>query len=426
MKLCLTLEHRFVRTPDGRVWTVTQGAYSFYKPYLEVFDSVRVIAREFPVDKVESNFVAVEGPGVEFYGMPAYKGPYEFIGKYFQVRARAAEAVLRESAVILRTHSQIANSVERWLGRRDMPYALEVVADPFDVLGPKANSHPVAPIARRYFTRRLKRQCRQALAVSYVTRDYLQQRYPPAPDARHVPAGELPLLVASRAQFVTSVSDVGLPESSFVSSARSFEIGSRPLQLVFVGTLGSLYKGPDLLIDAVARCRTEGVEVELKFLGAGALLPELRERCGTLGISSAVTFLGDVPGGASVRSELDRSDVYVLPSRAEGLPRAMLEAMARALPCIGSTVGGIPELLSSDDLVPCDDVSALARKIKEVVANPERMSAMSERNLKVAHEYAEGKLSGRRRDFYLAVKELTRSRNAERLRVKEKCELALS
>src|ERR1700691_2693030 len=176
MQLCLTLEHRFLQTPDQRVWTITQCPYDFYREYLEVFDSVRVISRAFPVPCVEANFLPVGGPGVEFYPMPGYKGPFGFLTQFDKVREKAKNAVSPESAVIFRLPSQVANSVEYWLARRRLPYGLEVVADPYDVLGPAANRHLVAPIARRYFTRKLQQQCQRAIAVSYVTKSYLQKR----------------------------------------------------------------------------------------------------------------------------------------------------------------------------------------------------------------------------------------------------------
>jgi len=63
------------------------------------------------------------------------------------------------------------------------------------------------------------------------------------------------------------------------------------------------------------------------------------------------------------------------------MPRAMIEAMARGLPCIGSAVGGIPELLSSEDLVSRGDAGALALKIMEVVSQPDRMTRMSDEQI---------------------------------------------
>jgi len=85
----------------------------------------------------------------------------------------------------------------------------------------------------------------------------------------------------------------------------------------------------------------------------------------------------------------------------------MIEAMARSLPCIGSTVGGIPELLPSEDLVPPGDVVALASKIREVVTDSERMAQMSARNLEKAKDYTDQVLCDRRNQFYRYVREMT-------------------
>jgi glycosyltransferase involved in cell wall biosynthesis len=120
-----------------------------------------------------------------------------------------------------------------------------------------------------------------------------------------------------------------------------------------------------------------------------------------------VQFKGQLPAGKAVQAELDNADLFVLPSRTEGLPRAMIEAMARALPCIGSEVGGIRELLTADDMFPPDDVPALAAKIREVVSAHRRMEQMSQRNLAVAGDYREEILWERRRAFYEHVRDET-------------------
>ncbi len=86
----------------------------------------------------------------------------------------------------------------------------------------------------------------------------------------------------------------------------------------------------------------------------------------------------------------------------------MIEAMARGLPCIGSSVGGIPELLPSQDMVPAGDIEALAEKIAEVVSAPQRLARMSRRNLARASDYRETVLSGRRKEFYDYVERCTR------------------
>jgi glycosyltransferase involved in cell wall biosynthesis len=404
MQLCLTLEHRFLQTPDQMVWTITQCPYDFFREYLEIFDSVRVISRAFPVPRVEANFLPVVGAGVEFYAMPGYKGPFGFLSQFAKVREKARNAVSPGCAVILRPPSQVANSVEYWLARRRLPYGLEVVADPYDVLGPAANRHLIAPIARRYFTRKLQQQCQRAIAVSYVTQSYLQKRYPPA-SARTETTSDGGLY--GERQYATAVSDVNLSPECFVSHSRTALHDSSCLRIAFVGTLESLYKGPDLLLDAVAICKNQGIPLKVRFIGVGQQISTLRKQCSRLGIDAQVEFVGSVTAGEPVRRELDQSDLFVLPSRAEGVPRAMLEAMARGLPCIGSSIGGIPELLHEEDLVPLDDSAALAMAIAAVFTDQGRLARMSARNLRQAATYSATMLVQRRQKFYRALKELT-------------------
>lgn len=142
-------------------------------------------------------------------------------------------------------------------------------------------------------------------------------------------------------------------------------------------------------------------------MGDGKYREFLEQRARTLGLAEKVTFLGQLPAGAKVREQMDKADLFILPSRGEGLPRAMIEAMARALPCIGSTASGIPELLSPEDLVPPEDAASLARKIAEVLADPGRMSGMSVRNLEKAKEFESRILQKRRIEFYGEVKKRT-------------------
>ena len=124
-----------------------------------------------------------------------------------------------------------------------------------------------------------------------------------------------------------------------------------------------------------------------------------------LSVERNVSFLGQLGFGEPVRDFLDSIDLFVMPSRAEGLPRALVEAMARGCPCIGSNVGGIPELLAAEDIVPPNDPEALARKIMEVTADPQRMKTMSARNLARARQFDPEALREMRRAFYQYVRE---------------------
>jgi glycosyltransferase involved in cell wall biosynthesis len=95
-------------------------------------------------------------------------------------------------------------------------------------------------------------------------------------------------------------------------------------------------------------------------------------------------------------------------SRTEGLPRALLEAMARGLACVGTTVGGIPELLKPDALVPPEDAPKLADKIQQFLSDPALMTEMASENLVKAQEYHMAKLERRLHRFLDHVHDTTR------------------
>jgi glycosyltransferase involved in cell wall biosynthesis len=171
--------------------------------------------------------------------------------------------------------------------------------------------------------------------------------------------------------------------------------------------MNRLYKAPHVLIDAVAICVRQGLDLRLKFVGEGQLVPWLKQRAAAAGIGQRVEFTGGLPAGAPIRAALDQADLFVLPSFQEGVPRAVVEAMARSLPCIGSTVGGFPELLPAEDLVEPGDAAGLADKIRQVLADPQRMQRMSARNLERAPQYRSDVLRSRRIEFYRQVRAQT-------------------
>jgi glycosyltransferase involved in cell wall biosynthesis len=297
---------------------------------------------------------------------------------------RLARALLDEvQAVHLRVPCFVGGYVWRALepGR---PYGVEVVGDPYDMFVPGSVRHPLRPLLRRWSPWDLRRQCARATGALYVTTAALQARYPCA-------------------QLSIGASDVILPESLLASGPRGPRPPGNPITLITVGSLGQLYKAPDVLIDAVGRCVQRGLALRLAVVGDGRYRAALEARARRRGLDGRVCFTGALPSLDQVMAQLDLADLFVLPSRQEGLPRAMVEALARALPCIGSTVGGIPELLAPEDLVPPGDVGALARKIEEVARDPDRLARMSARNLETARRYRGAVTRAGRVAFYRHV-----------------------
>jgi len=389
VKLLVSLATHYVQLPDGSVYTDGPHRYKFWRRYLEVFDEVVILARCRPVEAVEPKWVRADGDGVRLLAFPDHAGPWEFFKVRGQLRRVAREGLAQAGACLLRTGGDPLNQVTACEALQSgHPYGVEVVADPWDSLSPGAYRSWVRPLARRACARNLRFQCSHAAAATYVTREALQRRYPPSPRA-----------------YSTYYSDVDMPPELIVPQPRRFEQpGSR---IVFLGELQQLYKAPDVLVRAVGLCARNGVDVRVRFLGGGQQIPFLQGIAREVGAADRVEFLGQVAERETVIRELDEADLFVLPSRQEGLPRAMVEAMGRALPCVASTRGGMPELLPAEDLVPPDDTEALAAKLTEVLTDPQRLSRMSARNLERTDEYRADLLAARRLDFYQRLRTLS-------------------
>ncbi|MEM2002512.1 MAG: glycosyltransferase family 4 protein [Thermofilaceae archaeon] len=387
MKVIVATEHRFLRDRSGVVYSLTGGReYRFWQRYLSAFDEVVVVARVYEVSELRLRRVsAASGPNVHFFALPSY-------GKLWTFPRMLRRLATTNDAIILRVPGVIGTLLHGELAKHGKPYALEVVGDPWQALSPIAEGHisPVYFIARLWLTYALKRQCKMASAIAYVTESYLQNRYPPANSSLSI-----------------AVSDVDLPPSAFLLRSWGERSKTGQFNLITVASLYKRYKGVDVLIDAVAQCVKEGLNLRLVVVGGGKYQKSFEAQSISKGLERHIHFVGQVPAGEPVRRYLDEADLFVLASRAEGLPRAMLEAMARGLPCIGTTVGGIPELLPPEDLVPPNDAKALADKIAEILNDPERMARMSRRNYQKALEYREEVLQERRAAFYRRVREVT-------------------
>jgi glycosyltransferase involved in cell wall biosynthesis len=404
------LEERYCRTPDGSVWTVGPHAYQFWQRYLAEFDHVRVVARVVDVQELSGRARRADGPSVEIAAVPYYVGPLQFLRHAWAIRSAVRRAVGPEDAVIMRVPSTLAACLGATLRSSKRPFGLEVIGDPYDVFAPGAVTTPLRHFFRWWFPHVLRGQCLGAVGVAYVTEQALQNRYPCR--AYSVGMSDVDLqddaIVGEAPKFTTHYSSVELCDDDTVLGSRSIhELQSTRTEIVTVGSLEQPYKGIDILVKAVAQCLAAGIPLRLTVVGEGRYRASIEQLIGDCGISDSVTLTGQLNSPVAVRGILDQSHLFVLASRTEGLPRAMIEAMARALPCIGTRVGGIPELLDAADLVAPNDIEGLATKIREMVSNPVRMAEASSRNLRKANGYRSDLLTARRQQFFRHIRTIT-------------------
>jgi len=185
-----------------------------------------------------------------------------------------------------------------------------------------------------------------------------------------------------------------------------------PDKKVFVyGTVGRLVetKGQSILLQAFAQISEECPQSWLVLAGGGRLESELRRLAAELGIQESVIFLGH---RHDILEVLKAYDVFVLPSVAEGLPGALLEAMATGLPVIASRVGGVPEILNIPELgtmVSPRSVDDLASAMKALYKTPDEKrdeigKALRER---VLEEFSKEKMIAAITAEYLTVMNMT-------------------
>ncbi len=160
-------------------------------------------------------------------------------------------------------------------------------------------------------------------------------------------------------------------------SASRADRSACPVTLVCAARL-SPAKRIDVLLDALGMLLTEPVSWRCLILGTGPLEAELRARADRLGLSGRVTFLGHVD---DVRPHLREADLFVLSSDKEGLPLALLEAMACGLPAIVTDVGGTREAVDHKEtglLVEPDNPKELALAIRYLLLDPVGRESMGE------------------------------------------------
>ena len=212
----------------------------------------------------------------------------------------------------------------------------------------------------------------------YVTDRFLQKRYP----------------TRGKCIGCSDVSLMAFSENVLYNRIKRIQV----LKTIKIGTLAAVdvpYKGQRKVIKALAMLANEGLDYEYHLAGNGDQ-SKLQEYAKKLGVFDKVIFHGGIPH-ERVTDFLDQIDIYIQPSDVEGLPRALVEAMSRACPAIGSNVGGIPELLPEDMLFQKKDIKGICKCLK--MLTPERMLCDAKRNFYRSKDFDSDKLSQKRYDF---------------------------
>jgi len=383
MKIVWAHDHYFLNNKKDNVYySEVEFPYENWLRYLSSFDEVIVAARikELTGDYNLEKLNISSGDRVNFIHIPNLNSPFKKLTKYYVAKNILKEALVSSDGLIARLPSEIgllAIKVAIELGK---PWAVELVGCPWDALRNLNNWK--AKLYAPYITMKTKKYVRKASHVLYVTKEFLQNRYP----------------TNGISEACSNVNISQVPNS--VLDKRLERLNTKR-DKVIIGLIGylSYYKGIDTALNALKIVLREQENIELHILGGGDKQYWINY-ANQIGIPLQKLCFSRLPSGEPVLNWLDNIDLYIQPSRTEGLPRGLIEAMSRGCPALASNVGGIPELLEKDCLHNPGDSNHLAEMIKRSLKDNNWNIKNSITNFNKAKDYYREILDKKRQNFW--------------------------
>lgn len=393
MNVLVYADAHLYRTEDGRVWTKTIYGYEFWKRYLNIFDNIIVMARMQDIHFAKAEgFLESSGERVSFIALPMVIGAKNKIGYITnlpQIINVVRRSIKTADCAIFRVPAVMGYIVLHYFIKTGKPFSLEIIINPYNAAGNK--------IERKIMGDYLKKVVGKANGVSYVTQHYLQKLFPSY-------AG---MYGESEQYFESYYSSINLDQYYF-STPRNYMKHIGDFKIIHVANqMNNDVKGHRIVIDVTHRLRELGYHIQTFFIGDGTKRKEFEEYVCSIGLNNVIHFIGLLSSAEEIRNWLLKADLFLFPTKAEGLPRSLIEAMAVGLPCLSTPVDGIPELLPADCLFMPTDTEGFVKKIVELLNDPECMNEMSRRNVKKAKDYEESILQHRRDVFYHKLKDIT-------------------
>lgn len=368
MGLLFVHDHKF-RYINGNYYSPGGLSDQALSRYTRVFGKTVVMARVIKNETDDAKYTKITNENVAI------------VDGWSKNRSEFAREVAKADLLICRIPSVLGIRAIKLARKLKKPYLVEVVACPWDSYW---NHSVKGKVAAPYMTWITKKLVKEAEYVLYVTEKFLQSRYPT--DGISI-----------------SCSNVALPHiGKEVLDKRMSRIKDAGRKKMILGTAAAVdvkYKGQQYVMKALGEMKKRGIaSFEYQLVGSGDQT-YLKKIAHKYNVSDQVLFIGSLPHN-EVMNWLDQIDIYVQPSKQEGLPRALIEAMSRGVPAFGARTGGIPELLDEEFIFSHGRNCA-----KEICRILERfddsmMIQQSRRNYHEAQKYTLDRLEKRRTEFF--------------------------
>lgn len=346
--------------------------------YLQLGDHVTFLMRLKRLNLNDhDNFSLITSENFNFIEFPDFKN----INNYFTEKPKAKniikKAVKSHDILVARMPSASGTIAVKAAKKFKIPYIIEFVACTFDAYW---NYGWKGKLIAHYKMWQQQKIVKNAPYVIYVTKKFLQSRYP----------------TKGKSISCSNVDIKQLKYGDYNKRINKIKSVNRAITLCTVAALNVPFKGQDSVLKALGKLKKEGYFFYYKLVGRGSN-DRLKNIAIKNGVDDLVEFVGSLEHD-QVLEYLEKIDVYIQPSKQEGLPRALIESMSKACPALGSNRAGIPELISDENLFKPGDIDDIAMKLKYI--NKNWMKNEAKKNWEQAAEYEKFFLEDKRCGFF--------------------------
>src|SRR5699024_1507846 len=316
---------------DSNYYGIAHNDQTFRR-YYTIADEINVAIRVNEVTGTENKnkLSKITIPNLSVHEVPNISSAKGVIFEKKQAKEKIRKAVIEADYIIVRFPSITGFYAFDYAKKLNKPCLVEVVACPWDAFwNHSLKGKLVAPFM--YFA--TKKRVSNSNYVVYVTNQFLQGRYPTT--GKNVNCSNVALT-----EFDDKILEKRLDKISNMNRDSKIIIGT-------TAAVNVKFKGQQYVIKALSELKKQGyTNFEYQLVGAGDQ-SYLKSEAKKYNIADQVKFMGPMVHN-EVFDWLETIDIYAQPSRQEGLPRALIEAMSRGVPAFGANTAGIPELLENE------------------------------------------------------------------------------
>lgn len=372
---------------DGPLFFDEDGNYyefayhELLERYSYLADEVNFMMRTKPISG-DRKFTPVPKE-VKVVNVPNFKSPKTYFCLKNKAKKIVEYQIKQSDIVVLRSQSSIAQLSLPYIHKYNKPYIIESVGCSWDSYW---NHGLLGKAIAPYMYFKTKVAIAKAKYVYYVTTEFLQKRYP----------------TKGKTVCCSNVVLNKLDEKTLAARIEKIK-AFNPKRKIVLGTAAALdtrYKGQEYVIKALSYLIKAGYNVEYRLAGGmtssqpNSFLEDLAHK---QGVSDKVVFCGSLSAN-QMASYYDSLDIYIQPSKQEGLPRAVIEAMSRGCPVIGTNIAGIPELIQKEFLFKKGSSEELIKALNRIINSD--LTKIATENFNKAKAYERDKLVKRRNEFY--------------------------